>query len=758
MENLRPKIKVKAVIKRKAVENAQLVTTPELLTVAQVDPTVSSDHGDDFFPVVTGGSKRKRVYKPGPRREEHKSLYTHGMTSGVPAIHAEEKHSSGCDTSNGEENEEDVRIANGTNCILGSQSGHLKPEEVSSTESIQYRQGSLRVKLKPSKFRRISPNLPECQVETNSTKSNFISNSSALQTQNADVEPRVEYQNLTRSEWSGSKFSISELNTMRSLDKSVTPRQTRLGRPCEMSSSPHQRKAFKSLLISENQQTKAIEKAEGPLKKDIGQFSVARNGEHNQFQSNKKELEAALMVVKKIMRMDAAEPFNTPVDPVSLGIPDYFDVIDKPMDFGTICHTLEKGKKYKNSRDVFQDVKLIWENCFKYNHKGDPILDLMKRVKKNFTKYWTAADLYYESPKRSSGVPFSVRADGPSDIDDGRNKEYMMENLAGGSSDGNHNDSKIGNLNNHGQPSAGRHLKSKATENVELASAGNRENKQNPHNNDLEAMDVQHSGEESESKIVSWQNPQVDTMVKRKGIKFVIKRSMPVVEPPENTVLEMNEMPDCISIGTDEESGPKTGDFDRSFQEEAERKDVDVKSRSQRRHRSHRHKPGCLCAVCVAMRRKHAREGKIQPATTQSAQADDNVSEILNEQPVKVEIEQVIDETRGPEEVRGNEQRLNERWQHSQEVVEAQDLVERQEGKVGQKEEEYTEKEPSGMYYPADFQHPSQNTSPAILEMCNALFTRSPYSAWNRPHSLTYRPSIKCSDNPIMAAISSFMN
>lgn len=45
--------------------------------------------------------------------------------------------------------------------------------------------------------------------------------------------------------------------------------------------------------------------------------------------------------------------------------------------------------------------------------------------------------------KKSSGVPFSVRAYGQSDIDDGRNKEYMMENLAGGSSDGNHNDSKL---------------------------------------------------------------------------------------------------------------------------------------------------------------------------------------------------------------------------------------------------------------------------------------------------------------------------
>jgi hypothetical protein len=326
MENLRPKIKLKAVFKSKAIENAQLVRTTEPLTFGQVDPTASADHGDAFFPIVTGESKRKRVHKAGPRREEHRFQFTHGMASGVPAVHAEEKHSSGYDTSN---RVEDVRMANGMNYTLDSQNEHLKPEEASSTEPIQYRQGSLRVKLKPSKFRKISPNPPESLVETDSTNSNFRSTFSALQTQNPDVESRMECRNLasrpeihiTRSEWSGSKLSSSQLNTVRSLDRSVTPRQTRLGRPCKMSSSPHQSKAFKYLWISENKQTEAIEKTEGPLRKDMGKFFAARNGEHYQFQSNKKELEAALMVVKKIMRMDAAEPFNTPVDPVSLGIP-----------------------------------------------------------------------------------------------------------------------------------------------------------------------------------------------------------------------------------------------------------------------------------------------------------------------------------------------------------------------------------------------------------------------------------------------------
>ncbi|KAF8016050.1 hypothetical protein BT93_H1566 [Corymbia citriodora subsp. variegata] len=117
---------------------------------------------------------------------------------------------------------------------------------------------------------------------------------------------------------------------------------------------------------------------------------------------NKEELDAALMVIKKVMKMDAAEPFNIPVDPVALQIPDYFDVIDTPMDFGTICSNLENGVKYLDSVDVFKDVQYIWGNCYKYNNKGDYILDLMRRVKKNFMKYWTAAGLHTEQSKATN--------------------------------------------------------------------------------------------------------------------------------------------------------------------------------------------------------------------------------------------------------------------------------------------------------------------------------------------------------------------
>ncbi|KAF2319963.1 hypothetical protein GH714_021075 [Hevea brasiliensis] len=63
-------------------------------------------------------------------------------------------------------------------------------------------------------------------------------------------------------------------------------------------------------------------------------------------------------------------PFNVPVNPEALGIPDYFDIIDAPMDFRTMCRNLEKDDKYMNSEDVYKDVQFIWDNCYKYNSEG----------------------------------------------------------------------------------------------------------------------------------------------------------------------------------------------------------------------------------------------------------------------------------------------------------------------------------------------------------------------------------------------------
>lgn len=174
-------------------------------------------------------------------------------------------------------------------------------------------------------------------------------------------------------------------------------------------------------VLSEVTQDKNLNKLKAPLKLPVetdlplsdnektADQSVSTNLYHKETkvfyidpQRNEKDLNDALAVIKKVMKMDAAEPFNAPVNPIALGIPDYFDVIDNPMDFGTICHDLERGLKYMNSEDVYKDVQFIWENCYTYNNKGDYIIDLMKRVKKNFMKYWLAAGLYSDTQGNGS--------------------------------------------------------------------------------------------------------------------------------------------------------------------------------------------------------------------------------------------------------------------------------------------------------------------------------------------------------------------
>ncbi|KAL8222774.1 hypothetical protein R6Q57_020173 [Mikania cordata] len=124
--------------------------------------------------------------------------------------------------------------------------------------------------------------------------------------------------------------------------------------------------------------------------------NMGLEGNNQNTEYKEQELNAARTVIIKTMNLDAADPFNSPVDPIALEIPDYFDVIDTPMDFGTICKNLENGLKYMNSADVFKDVQYIWYNCIKYNKKGDHILVLMNRVKAFFMKHWMAAGLHTE--------------------------------------------------------------------------------------------------------------------------------------------------------------------------------------------------------------------------------------------------------------------------------------------------------------------------------------------------------------------------
>ena len=70
--------------------------------------------------------------------------------------------------------------------------------------------------------------------------------------------------------------------------------------------------------------------------------------------------------------------FATPVDPILLGMPGYFDIITNPMDFSTIQDKINAGT-YQSVDDFKDDVYLTFRNTIEYYTDGDAQPHIMAR-------------------------------------------------------------------------------------------------------------------------------------------------------------------------------------------------------------------------------------------------------------------------------------------------------------------------------------------------------------------------------------------
>lgn len=95
---------------------------------------------------------------------------------------------------------------------------------------------------------------------------------------------------------------------------------------------------------------------------------------------NPEELQKALMPTwQKIFSQEESGPFREPVDPTRLGIPDYFDIVRKPMDLNTI-HTKLTNGKYSDPWEYVDDVWLMFDNAWLYNRKTSRVYKYCTKV------------------------------------------------------------------------------------------------------------------------------------------------------------------------------------------------------------------------------------------------------------------------------------------------------------------------------------------------------------------------------------------
>lgn len=121
----------------------------------------------------------------------------------------------------------------------------------------------------------------------------------------------------------------------------------------------------------------------------LNSFSVAQLTTHLESLNRASQLPPAKLkqkcneVLKALQTHQHAWVFNCPVDPVELGLPDYFEVIKKPMDLGTVHKKLDNNA-YHSIDDFQNDVNLTFDNAMTYNEEGTVVYDMAKELKVKF--------------------------------------------------------------------------------------------------------------------------------------------------------------------------------------------------------------------------------------------------------------------------------------------------------------------------------------------------------------------------------------
>ncbi len=86
-----------------------------------------------------------------------------------------------------------------------------------------------------------------------------------------------------------------------------------------------------------------------------------------------------LPLVRKLCNHEYGWVFRDPVDPVELGIPDYFDIVEHPMDLALVEKKLENGV-YRDVDSVERDIKLVFENAILFNGHDSDVGEMAKKL------------------------------------------------------------------------------------------------------------------------------------------------------------------------------------------------------------------------------------------------------------------------------------------------------------------------------------------------------------------------------------------
>jgi bromodomain-containing factor 1 len=114
----------------------------------------------------------------------------------------------------------------------------------------------------------------------------------------------------------------------------------------------------------------------------------------------KDQLKYSGAIMRNLKKHRDVGPFLHPVDTVKLNIPHYNEMITQPMDLTTVDRKLN-ACEYENVEGFVYDVRLVFNNCYKFNGPESMISMLCQNVESAFEK-----GLRQMPPSKEVSLPF----------------------------------------------------------------------------------------------------------------------------------------------------------------------------------------------------------------------------------------------------------------------------------------------------------------------------------------------------------------
>ncbi|XP_076436656.1 bromodomain-containing protein 2-like isoform X2 [Babylonia areolata] len=173
---------------------------------------------------------------------------------------------------------------------------------------------------------------------------------------NSDLQP-MEYGDAYASEKTGMHPAPTRRESVRQIKK---PKRD----------LPEEAGAAVSTMVNSHLLTPS--EAQGSCKKQKGKLS--------------EQLKYCAQIVKELHTKkhgSIAWPFLKPVDTKQLGLDDYFTIIKKPMDLGTVKTKME-NREYSTPKEFEADMRLIFSNCYRYNSAESDVVMMARKLQDVF--------------------------------------------------------------------------------------------------------------------------------------------------------------------------------------------------------------------------------------------------------------------------------------------------------------------------------------------------------------------------------------